>query len=1099
MSRTITAALMLSTLAFAPPAGAEGASREAAKAPGGPARPLVRPKLLRPRSGFVTGEVPHAPTCSDAKGQTISCSCCTIDMQYFGGHLIANPKVYAVFWTSGVDAEVQTSMGPFYAAATNSPYMDWRNEYNTDIDIQTGGSKPGHGTDQIVGRGVLGGAVTITPLVSTSSTLTDGTPGDFTAELEAQIQAGHLPAPDANTIYMLHFPPGYKLNDGSGGASCGSFCAYHSTWVYQGKSAYYSVIPDQNHDGCERGCGNGTPLANTTATSSHELVEAITDAEVGLASGNAAPLGWYDSEPQASNQGEVGDMCNQFSDTKAVTGYTVQQIYSQATGNCQGTRFDDTDFSVSLATNTAGVKGGASVTVPITTAKTGAGSGPAQRLGLSVLPGSLPPGVTAAITPATVTAGDPASLVLTAVSGVTAVSDALPIVLATPDSGRKHSAALLLQVGAGTTTGSGDFTLSVTPSSQTLINGSLNSAVVYTVKATFTGTAHPVDLSVSGVPSGLQSILFDSTLTPASGSPTASTTLTLTDLLGTAPAGGPTTFTITGSAGSTTHTATGAVSIHGKPTVAFTTPANNATLSGSVLVKAHAVAGVGTTLQSVSLKLDGSVDLGINTTSAEPTFTWDTTSFVGSHTLSLVVTDADGGTASSPPSINVTVTAPVVNDWSIAIAPASASVNPGKSATFTVTTAVASGAAEEITFSTQGLPAGLTWAAAPAKLTGSGTATLTVTAPAGMAAVASTTFSVIGKSATVTAGHGASAAIAVVVPVIPPPAVTLTAPGAGTVSGVITVSAAAVVASTLALQSLTLYDGTAVIASTTSATSTASLSAQWDTNLVPNGSHTLTAQATDSSGVSGTSAPVLVTVNNTAVASDFAVAISGAQSVARGASAAFTVTVTALGTAPTVKLSVAGLAAGVTGSLSPDTVLAGNTSTLTLAASSTAALGQTTFVVVGAVGTTTRSAPGTLTVTAGTTGGGKLAVAITSPNDGATVTGQVAFTAVATLALGTTLSKIDFFVDGSAAGSSATSPGTVTWDATSATAGAHSLSVKVHDSAGSTATSAVVSVNVGAANAPAGGCASPGGSGLPALLGLLALGLRRRGPAPRAA
>ena len=655
-------------------------------------------------------------------------------------------------------------------------------------------------------------------------------------------------------------------------------------------------------------------------------------------------------------------------------------------------------------------------------------------------------------------------------------------------------APTLALTGARTTAGANDFTLSVS-GAQTLITGSLNSAVVYTVKAAFTGTVSSVGLSVSGVPPALTTVLFDSTLTTS----TDSTTLTLTDLLGTAPAGGAaTTFTVTGTAGSLTHSATSSVKIDGRPTLGFGQPANNATVSGAVAVSATAAAGAGSTVQGMTLTLDGNVQLpssttGTGTTAATLTATFNSTPFAGgAHTLTVAVTDADGGIASA--SRQVTIVAPVTNDFSIALSPASRSTTPGGSAQFTVTTAVTSGASETVTLSTQGLPAGLTWNSNPAVLQAGGTSTLTVGAPAGSTAIASTTFSVIGKSASVLAGHGASAAIAVTIPVVPPPVVTLTAPAAGTVSGVVTVSAAAVVAAGLTLQSLTVYDGLAVIANGTST----ALSVSWDTWLVTNGSHTLVARATDSSGVAGASAPVSVTVNNTTSASDFAIALSAAQSVARGAQATFTVTTTALGTAPTVKLSVAGLPAGVTGSLTPDSVTAGGASTLTVAAGSAAALGQAGFTVTGAVGTTTRSAPGLLTVTAGPGGGtgGGLAVAITTPNDGATVSGQVLIGALATLVLGTTLTRIEFFVDGAAAGTATTSPGSVTWDATTATQGQHGLTAKVHDSAGNTATSGVVSVSVGAATAPAAGCASPG-AGLLSLVGLLTLCRRRktgRGP-----
>ena len=179
---------------------------------------------------------------------------------------------------------------------------------------QTAGRAAGSaGTGQQIGRGVYGGGIIITPRLNTSASLTDS---DFAAELNWQITAGHLPAPDANTIYMLHFPAGYSIDDGSGATSCNAFCAYHSAYVRNGASVYYAVIPDQAHDGCESGCG--TSFDNTCASASHELFEAITDAEVGLSQSSVPPLGWYDANPDNNtNQGEVGDMCNQNTDVIA--------------------------------------------------------------------------------------------------------------------------------------------------------------------------------------------------------------------------------------------------------------------------------------------------------------------------------------------------------------------------------------------------------------------------------------------------------------------------------------------------------------------------------------------------------------------------------------------------------------------------------------------------------------------------------------------------------------------------------------------------------------------------------------------------------------
>ncbi|GLI02299.1 M4 family metallopeptidase [Phytohabitans aurantiacus] len=78
---------------------------------------------------------------------------------------------------------------------------------------------------------------------------------------------------------------------------------------------------------------------------------------------------------------------------------------------------------------------------------------------------------------------------------------------------------------------------------------------------------------------------------------------------------------------------------------------------------------------------------------------------------------------------------PTGNDFSIAVAPAAAAVDPGGSATTTVTTAVTNGSALTVNFTASGLPTGATAAFSPASVTAGGTATLTVstssTTPAG--------------------------------------------------------------------------------------------------------------------------------------------------------------------------------------------------------------------------------------------------------------------------------------------------------------------------------------------------------------------------------
>jgi Concanavalin A-like lectin/glucanases superfamily/Domain of unknown function (DUF1929)/Bacterial Ig domain len=89
------------------------------------------------------------------------------------------------------------------------------------------------------------------------------------------------------------------------------------------------------------------------------------------------------------------------------------------------------------------------------------------------------------------------------------------------------------------------------------------------------------------------------------------------------------------------------------------------------------------------------------------------------------------------------------------------------------------------------------------------------------------------------------------------PAVAVTAPAGGTVSGTITVSATA--SDDVAVAGVTLLrDGVALGPELTAGP----YAATWDTHLVGNGTHTLTARARDTSGNTRTSAAVTVTVAN---------------------------------------------------------------------------------------------------------------------------------------------------------------------------------------------------------------------------------------------
>jgi hypothetical protein len=136
---------------------------------------------------------------------------------------------------------------------------------------------------------------------------------------------------------MIHFPLGIHINLGGAG-SCSTFCAYHSTLSKTGKSVFYAVLPYLGRgSGCETGCGNAAHLlGNHTSVASHELIEAVTDGEIGLVTGTIGrPAAWYDTV-----QGEIGDICNAqqgvLSGTVSPTGdpYVVQKEWSNSAKAC---------------------------------------------------------------------------------------------------------------------------------------------------------------------------------------------------------------------------------------------------------------------------------------------------------------------------------------------------------------------------------------------------------------------------------------------------------------------------------------------------------------------------------------------------------------------------------------------------------------------------------------------------------------------------------------------------------------------------------------------------------------------------------------------
>ncbi len=256
-------------------------------------------------------------------------------LTYYGGPVVSSINVVVVYYGNGAYLPaLSTGLPGFFSAITNGTYMDMLSEYST-LGVSGGGTTG----DQIIQRGgsnAFIGSYIISPTVPISGgTITDS---QIQTELLAQINASALPAPtfdatgQADTLYMIYFPPGVTITTGSiSSCETGGFCAYHSTIpLVSNQNILYGVQPDmQSPSGCFTGCGGSTAFNNYTSVASHEYAETITDAAVGIAPTFAPPLAWYDNN---NNDGEIGDICNAVQGT--ADGYTVQTEWSNLQNGC---------------------------------------------------------------------------------------------------------------------------------------------------------------------------------------------------------------------------------------------------------------------------------------------------------------------------------------------------------------------------------------------------------------------------------------------------------------------------------------------------------------------------------------------------------------------------------------------------------------------------------------------------------------------------------------------------------------------------------------------------------------------------------------------
>jgi hypothetical protein len=207
-----------------------------------------------------------------------------------GGRVIQVTQLFLIYWGTAWTAVPAPT--PTSAQITSACQTMMASSYMTGLAQYRG-----------IGRGFVRGSAVITSS-SPPANFTDSQVSNF---IDAQINAGTVPAPDVDnqTLYCVVMPRGVN-------ASNPSFIGEHTYYTRSGQRIHFAWIT------------NSGSLSSITTIISHEVVESATDPEgsafLGVA-GTCSQGGWC----------EIGDVC---SSTSTLDGVTVQSFWSNQDGQC---------------------------------------------------------------------------------------------------------------------------------------------------------------------------------------------------------------------------------------------------------------------------------------------------------------------------------------------------------------------------------------------------------------------------------------------------------------------------------------------------------------------------------------------------------------------------------------------------------------------------------------------------------------------------------------------------------------------------------------------------------------------------------------------
>lgn len=216
---------------------------------------------------------------------------------FYGGPLLQHVQVQALYygsdWSTNAAVHSQgVKLEGFLSNVVNSSYMDMLT--NAGYAVGRGNSTTGRIDPATIDKRYY---------------LTDGR---IQSVIQQDIFRG-LEQPNANRLYVVFVEPDVAVKLGSDD-SIRTFLGYHSSFVgYDSRGAwtniYYAVIP--YHGGINAQDRRLGVFDSMTATTSHEIAEAVTDAVPGR--------GWYDR----TLNGEIGDLTR---GVVRLNGYAVQNV-----------------------------------------------------------------------------------------------------------------------------------------------------------------------------------------------------------------------------------------------------------------------------------------------------------------------------------------------------------------------------------------------------------------------------------------------------------------------------------------------------------------------------------------------------------------------------------------------------------------------------------------------------------------------------------------------------------------------------------------------------------------------------------------------------